>query len=149
MFISRIICKLKIKRKPYTPERAYRTSVRPLAVFFVAGGIFLFFGSLSLPITMPIPFIKTESINRIIMALTSLILILIGTGLFFKSKVAWYGLFLYIAGGTLFISAGFILFPSDQTDLLCSIMPIILDTSIGIGIYFATKLVFVNKDGKS
>ena len=82
-------------RKPYTPERAYRVSVRPLAVFFVMVAVASCLGmilSRDEAIFLP-PF---EGIaKRAVGILIALFIGAIGVGLYFRSKIAWYAMFAY------------------------------------------------------
>ena len=133
-------------RKPYTPERAYRLSVRPLAIFFMAGGALVAIGSCVLPITW-VPFVRDEWLKRLVMLASCLVSIAIGVGLYRRSKMAWYAMFAWITLGTLWTVAGSILDPwIGDARWPVAAYGVIVNGAFGVGSYFATRPVFIRKE---
>jgi hypothetical protein len=127
----------------YTPERAYRFAVLPLGIFFVLGGIVAIATAVWMPSeAMFMPPFEDPSLKRLVMAGLAIPIFAIGLGLCRRSKIAWYGFFLYTLIGTIWHVVAGMLDP--QFRFLVS-SPII-NGPIALGIYFATKPVFLCKD---
>ena len=128
-------------RKPYTPGRAYRLSVRPLAIFFV-----LFAVAFSAAMTL----FRDEAIflppfegvaKRAVGIVIGLFVGAIGVGLYLKLKVAWYALFAYIILGTPWMTWAFATAPEPPPVAFLIACPI-FNAGLAVGLYFATRPVF-------
>lgn len=135
-------------RKPYTPERAYRVSVRPLAVFFVVSGV-----ALSLAVIL----FRDEAIflppfegaaKRIVGALIGIFVGAIGLGLYFRRKIAWYAMLGYFILGTPWSTWAFATASEGMALPVAFVVAgPLLNVGIAIGLYFVTKPVFLRARG--
>ena len=146
----RLLAAWQRHRKPYTPERAYRVSVIPLALFLVIGGLFLSVAAVVLPITSPFPFVRSELGNRAIFGAISIFLSVTGIGLWRKSKTAWYAMLFYLVAGAS-AHAVAVLFDSEsplyggQQRYLVLGGLLLWDLLIAVGIYCAIAPAFRQK----
>lgn len=133
------------------PARTYRTSVVPLSAFLVMGGMILAACAwvFRAPIASPFPFIESEALNRHLYGVASLACVGIGVGLFFRNRVAWYALLVYLSVGVLLpaisaldartvASRGFA-FP---------ILGSLLNGAVGVGLYFVLRPAFGHAKGQ-
>ncbi len=129
---------------PYTAERAYRVSVRPLAALMIIGGLVFPAVAMLSPYVPRMPFAESAAAKRILMAVFGFFLLPIGIGLWLKLKVAWYAMFVYIVGGTIFNVIGFWLCtPADNGGgVLLGLVGILLNGVLTVGLYFVTRPVF-------
>lgn len=100
--------KLQRFRKPYTPERAYRVSVLPLACYCLCGGLFcLIFAALASESSQAylgeFPFIPTRTGKRIFFAAIGICFLPIGVGLLYRRRWALWGLMGYLAFCTAYV----------------------------------------------
>ncbi len=92
-------------RKPYTPDRAYRVSVLPLALYCLFGGLFFLLFAVLPGESSPVyfgefPFVPTPTGKRICLAAIGLFFVPIGVGLLFRRHWALLAFIVYIAFGT-------------------------------------------------
>ena len=127
------------------PGRAYRTSVVPLSTLFMLGGVFaaVLAWVVRVPITSPFPFIESDDLNRYLLGIVGLVCVVIGIGLIFRNRVAWYGLLVFLCVGVVLpvISA----FDARIVAMAGFEYPILgglLNAVIGIGIYIALRPAF-------
>jgi hypothetical protein len=133
-----------VKRK-YTAEKAYRIAVRPLSIFLVLAGTTLAVCSwiVRVPITSPFPFVESEVVNRHAFGLVGLACVIIGLGLMVRNRFAWYGLIVYLVIGVVIPAMLFFDAQSvTRLGLAFPIISIIMNSCIGIGIYFALRPAF-------
>ena len=130
--------------RPYTPERAYRVSVRPLAGFMILGGLVGVAFAVLLPQPPHVRLAMTAGGKRILMAVTSVPSLLIGVGLWRRLKVAWYALFGYLIIGTILVGVSMWLDirPERVSDWILLAVPMLLYLSVIVGLYFVTRPVF-------
>lgn len=137
------------KMKTYTPDEAYKKSVKPLSLFFIFGAIIMFINLRSLPAHfwdgMPVPFFHSVFSKIIFMHCLDALLLIIGIGLLKKWKFAGYILFGYLAIGTLWVSAGvlFDYFPDLPSKFVVIPLVFFINGMIGLGLYAAIKPVFI------
>ena len=127
-------------RTHYGPEEAYRKSVRPLAVFLVFVGVVFLLASVLLPVgDIVLPPVEKPLAKRLTLATVAVLSGLIGIGLYRRSRVAWYGLFAFIALGTVFAATSWVHMTSSY---LVPLTGIAINVVVGVGIYFATRPAF-------
>ncbi len=131
-------------RRPYTPERAYWTSVVPLGCLFAIGGPMMA-AMVWLPMVHIgwLPFLSSDSAKRIAFVALGLFFAVIGVGLWRRSKIAWYAVFAYVGAGNAGIILGWLFDPTapgEQSDFFVSGIP--FNLLIATGIYFATRPAF-------
>ncbi len=136
-------------RKPYTPERAYRVSVRPLAIFFVVAGVAFCLAMILFrdeAIFLP-PF---EGIAKwAVGILIALFIGAIGVGLYFRSKIAWYAMLAYFILGTPWAAWALATVPEEMAPPVAFVVAgPLLNVGIAVGLYFVTRPVFVRARGK-
>ena len=143
-----------MSRKPYTPERAFRVSVMPLSIFFiVSGAVFVIVAAFvdGRFIHMP-PFGPTGA--KVAFGLVGLVLIIVGAGMLRRSRLAWYGMFAYLAlGGIWYLALGvaFLISPPGEPEpgALFYLAGVAWTTLIGTGLYFVTYPVFRSGDARN
>jgi hypothetical protein len=142
-------------KPPYTPELAYKKSVRPLAIFFILFGVIILVMSCVPRVHISgLPAVQNELARRIISGSVGLLNVLIGVGLYWRSRFAWYSMFAYIIIGTaVMLAAQFFGRPDspeppiDMTAMTALIL-FALNGGIAFGLYVATKPVFCNDHRK-
>jgi hypothetical protein len=126
----------------YTPDRAYRWSVLPLGIFSIIGGVFVFTAAMLMPPeSLQMPPFEAAWLKRLALGCLCLYLVLIGLGLCYRNKAAWLGFFAYILIGMIWHLAVGLCDPQFAIFVLSPV----LNVPIAVGIYFATKPVFVHK----
>ncbi len=141
--------------KPYTPERAYRWSVCPLAALFAFGGpvfaIAIHF--VAEPAINRVLFVDSYVANRAIFSAIGILVCAIGIGLFLKSRIAWYALFGYLLSGTVWGVAKEMVDPDfgEAPNIAMAVTLWLFNTALGVGIFFATRPVFQpgSRDGET
>jgi hypothetical protein len=128
----------------YTSERAWRFSVLPLGLLFILGGIVLIAGAIWMPSDeLFVPPFQEPSLKRAVLAGLAIPVCMIGLGLCWRNKIAWYALFLYLVVGTIWhVVAGVF----DPRFIALAIGSPVLNGAIAVGIYYATKPVFLCSD---
>ena len=87
------------------------------------------------------PPFKDLSIKRVVLAGLAIPMLAIGLGLCRRSKIAWYGLFLYTIIGTIWhVLAGML-----DPQLVCLVASPAINGPIAVGIYFVTRPVFLRE----
>lgn len=129
----------------YTAERAYRTSVLPLSVFLVLGGTLLAACAwvVRVPITSPFPFVQSETLNRHVFGLISVVCVIIGLGLTARNRIAWHALLVYLGICVLIPAAS--AFDANSVALRGVAFPLVgslMNGFIGIGLYLALRPAF-------
>jgi hypothetical protein len=132
-------------RRPYTPERAYRLSVRPLAILLVVIGIVVlvsvwFMTAVVLAIFRPL--LQSQIATELIGSGIGLFLVIDGVGLYMRSKLAWYALM-----------SGLIVAGAGQVIIVFSICPVFsvpvflipLNAALWAGLCLATRQVFTGR----
>jgi hypothetical protein len=126
-------------RKPYTPERAYGCSVLPFGTFMIVGGIVLFIGAMLSPSeAIFVPPFSDPWIKRAVFGGVSLSSLLLGIGFCLRSTLAWWSFFVWVLLGTAW---GVVAEIRDLGFLV--IIPVTFNVIFAVGVYFATKPVFV------
>ena len=130
--------------RPYTPERAYRVSVRPLAVLFITAGLAVSAVAVLSPYVPEMPFVESSAGKRILTAVLSFLLVPIGIGLYLKLKMAWYAMFGCLVCGTIFSAIGFWLYaPGGLGEgIFFGLVCVLLNGVLTVGLYFVTRPVF-------
>jgi hypothetical protein len=130
-----------------TPEKAFKTSVRPLAYLFIFQSLCLLFIFTTWPIEelvkFPVPFIP-DPIKKIFLIATAILILIIGFGLLFRSKPIWYIFLAYLIIGPLWIISGLVFgyFPGNEPKVVIVPITIIFSALIAVGLYFVTKPAF-------
>lgn len=135
--------------RPYTSDRAYRSSVLPLGVFMVFGGIVLPVSAVLMPAEQIfVPPLTDPWLTRVVFGGMSLFLLPLGVGFCLRSKVAWYGFFAWALIGTIWWGVFFRGPPDRHFEIFVNVVCPLFNLLIAVGIYFATKPVFV-RDGEN
>jgi hypothetical protein len=130
-----------------TPEKAFKTSVRPIAYLCIFQSICLLFvfttWSVGELVQFPLPFIP-DPIKKSFLIATAILILIIGIGLFFRSKPIWYIFLAYITLGPLWIILGLIFnyFPGNEPKMVIVPLAIIFSAAIAVGLYIVTKPAF-------
>lgn len=131
--------------------RAYRTSVVPLSVLLMLGGMIsaTLAWVVRAPITSPFPFIESEALNRHLFGIAGLACVGIGVGLLFRNRVAWYALLAYVGCAVLLLAVSVL----DarivaSRGLAFPILGSLINAAIGVGLYFALRPAFVDAKGQ-
>ena len=130
-----------------TPEKAFKTSVRPLSYLLIIQAISLFYLFITWPSTefvnFPIPFIPDVFKYSFLIA-TAILILIIGIGLFIRSKIVWYIFLAYISLGPIWLIFGiaFDYFPESGPKLITIPLAIVFSGLIAIGLYIVTKPAF-------
>lgn len=100
--------KLQRFRKPYTPERAYRVSVVPLAFYCLFGGMFMLVFAALAGTSKNVhigefPFISTMPGKRFLFAGIGAYFLPIGIGLIYRRQWALWGFIAYITLCTVYV----------------------------------------------
>lgn len=130
-----------------TPDKAFKSSVRPIGIIFVLQAAMLLNVFFSWPVEQlskaPLPFIPDPIKKYFLIAIAVLILI-IGIGLFFRSKVLWYVFLSYLVIGPAYLILGLALdyFPVSAPKIYIIPGAIFFSALISVGLYLATKPAF-------
>jgi len=133
-----------VSAKPYTAERAYRVSVRPLAIFLILGGLLLPALAVLCPSAPDMPFAESPIARRILMAVLGFFFLPIGIGLYLKLKVAWYAMLVYLVFGTVFGAIGVWVDEAADTRerVVLMLFAVLINGVLTVGLYFVTRPVF-------
>ncbi len=130
-----------------TPEKAFKTSVRPLAALFTLQAIGLLFIFLTWPAEhlakAPVPFIP-DPIKKYFLIATAILILIIGIGLFLRSRLIWYIFIAYLAISQIWIILGiaFDYFPGTEPKEIIIPVAAIFSALIFGGLYHVTKPAF-------
>jgi hypothetical protein len=130
-----------------TPEKAFKTSVRPLAFLFVLQSIGLFAIFTSWPpevlVKAPVPFIP-DPIKPYFLIGCSVFIFAIGIGLLLRSKPIWLAFLAYITVGPLWIILGiaFNYFPGVGPKIVVIPIAAAVSALIAAGLFLVTKPAF-------
>ena len=130
-----------------TPEKAYKSSILPIGVIFVLQAVMLLKVSLSWPVEQlskaPLPFIP-DPIKKYVLIATAVLILIIGIGLFIRSKALWYVFLSYLVIGPAYVIIGlaFDYFPVSGPKIYIIPAATFFSALISIGLYFATKPAF-------
>jgi hypothetical protein len=130
-----------------TPEKAFKTSVRPLAYLCIFQSLCLLFIFTTWPveelIKFPAPFIP-DPIKKIFLIATAILILIIGIGLFFRSKPIWYIFLAYLIIGPIWIILGLIFdyFPGNEPKIVIVPIAILFSALVAGGLYIVTKPAF-------
>ncbi|MBI3861191.1 MAG: hypothetical protein HY290_04780 [Planctomycetia bacterium] len=131
----------------YTPERAYRISVRPIAALFAFGGaIFLLLSVFPLlPITH-IPFVRNPVWQRFAIGIVGAMNLVFGVGLFYRYRAVWIVFLAYLGLGTCIAPVAHLLDPpsgmQDPDAFLMAGFGALINGMIAVGLYFAMRPAF-------
>jgi hypothetical protein len=131
-----------------TPEKAFKTSVRPLGGLFILQGVFLLHTFLTWPVEQlskaPIPFIP-DPFKKYFLIATALLIFAIGIGLFFRSKSLWYVFIAYLVISPVWMILGLALdyFPVPGPKIIIVTAAIFFAAIISGGLYIVTKPAFI------
>ncbi len=127
------------------PGRAYRTSVVPLSIFLMLGGVFAAVSVwvVRAPITLPFPLIESDDLNRHLFGSVSLACVAIGIGLILRNRLAWYALLVFLCIGVVLpvisaLDARIVAMAGFEYPIFGGL----LNAAIGIGIYIALRPAF-------
>jgi hypothetical protein len=126
-------------------DRAYKVFVRPLSLFLMFAGAVLLMvsGFVRLPIAGPFPFVESEAANRALFAAISALIIVLGVGLYRRSRLAWIGLFAYIGLGTVLTSLGMLFDPRlDELGWWPAVVGPVINGVFAVGIFLGTAPAF-------
>ncbi len=132
----------KKRRRSYTPERAYRWSVIPLAAFMFFGGLIFVAASLFTPLEPDMPPIKSPWLARLVFGGIGAYLSVLGIGFFRLSRLALWGFYGYIVLGSIW-QMFLPMFDSRWSPWL-ALASLIFNVLITVGIYLAVKPAFAN-----
>lgn len=130
-----------------TPEKAFKTSVRPLAVLAIFQGVGLLYIFSSWPgellMDVPLPFIPVP-FKKIFLISMAVLILIIGIGLLFRSRPIWYIFIAYIVIGPIWLISGmaFGYFPDAEPKVILIPIAILISALTAVGLYFVTKPAF-------
>jgi len=130
-----------------TPEKAYKTSVRPLAILTIFQGVGLLYVFSTWPIEFliraPLPFIP-DPFKKIFLLSIAVLVLIIGIGLIFRSRPIWYIFIAYLVIGPIWLISGMIFgyFPNAEPKEIVIPFAILVSVVIAVGLYFVTKPAF-------
>ena len=131
-----------------TPEKAFKTSVRPLGVLLILQSLGLLYVTSTWPsdtfVRAPLPFIP-DPIKQYFMIVTAILILVIGIGLFMRSRPLWYLFisYLFIGPCWLILGVAFDYFPKIGISKEI-IIPILVFVSalVSGGLFIVTKPAF-------
>lgn len=87
----------------FTPDRAFSIVVVPLSLLMIVGGALLafLFAFTSVPITSPVPFVRSSVANRAIFSCLAVVAAAIGIALLSRRRIAWHALLSFFVLGVL------------------------------------------------
>ncbi len=130
--------------KPYTPERAYRLSVLPFGIYLIVGGIVGPIAALLVPPeVIHLPPFSDPWLKRAIFFGATLPYLPLGVGFCLRSKLAWWGFFAWQLMSVCFAVVVGILDRQDPDRFAEVVIGPIFNLGFAVGLYFATKPVFV------
>lgn len=130
-----------------TPENAYKTGVRPLAGLFILQSLVLLFIFSTWPAEQlakaPTPFIP-DPIKKYFLIGSALLLLLMGIGLFMRSRAIWLVFLTYIVLGPVWLIMGiaFGYFPGAEPKTITIPLSGVFAVVIAYGLYYVTKPAF-------
>jgi hypothetical protein len=130
-----------------TTEQAFKTSVRPLAVLFILQSIGLLFIFTSWPAEQlskaPTPFIP-DPIKKYFLIANALLLLIIGIGLFLRSRPIWFVFLGYLVLSPIWLISGIVFgyFPGAEPKALIIPLAAVFAIVVSLGLYFVTKPAF-------
>lgn len=130
-----------------TPEKAFKTSVRPIACLCIFQSICLLFIFTSWPIEelvkAPLPFIP-DSMKKTFLIASAVLILIIGVGLFLRSKIIWYVSLGYLVFGPLWIILGLVFgyFLGNEPKIIIVPLAILISALAAIVFYILTKPAF-------
>ena len=132
-----------------TPEKAFKTSVRPLGGLFILQSLCLLFVFSTWPADSlakaPLPFVPDPAKKYFLIASAILILI-IGIGLFIRFRPLWYAFIAYLIIGPCWVILGiaFDYFPQARPKTIIIPTVTLFSALISGGLYLVTKPAFKN-----
>ena len=129
-------------------EKAYRSSVRPLAFLLFLNGVGLIFAVSTWPAgrfaTMPLPFIASSKLKMYFLLFLGFFNIVLGVGLYFRSRAIWQAFLGYLIIVPVWLILGIVFGYFSEIGPKNIIVPLatIFSFGLGIGLYFVTKPAF-------
>lgn len=136
---------MKVPEFNNDPRYARKWVIGVAAFFTLFGCLALLVVAAGVPITSPPPFVESESTQRILIGLIATYVLLVGVGLFWRSRIAWYGMFAYLVPGSAIVYTAMAL---DTTHPHAWVPPFVLVVMFGfncliaLGIYIKTRAAF-------
>lgn len=130
-----------------TPEKAFKTSVRPLAGLIVLQSIGLLLIFTTWPAEqlpkVPVPFIP-DPIKVYFLIASAIFLLVVGIGLFLRSRIAWFLFLAYLVVGPIFLIMGMVFgyFPGAEPKTITIPIASIFSAVVAVGLYIVTKPAF-------
>jgi len=132
----------KKRRRPYTPERAYHSSVIPMAAFMFFGGLIFVAASILSPLKPHMPPIESPWLARFVFGGIGVYLSILGIGFFRLSRLALWGFYAYIVLGSIW-QVFLPMFDSRFSPWLALAGPV-FNVLITVGIYLTVRPAFAN-----
>ena len=131
-----------------TPEKAFKTSVRPLGGLLILQSLGLLYVFSTWPADTlnraPLPFIP-DPFKKYFLITSAILILIVGIGLFMRSRPLWYLFlsYLFIGPCWLILGAAFDYFPESvpSKEILIPIM-VLLSALVSGGLYIVTKPAF-------
>lgn len=130
-----------------TPDKAFRTSVRPLSGLFILQSVGLLFIFTTWPAEqltkMPAPFIP-DMLKKYFFIASAILILVIGIGLFFRSRPIWliFLAYIFLSPVWLILGIAFDYFPGTEPKSIIVPVVSIFAALISIGLYVVTKPAF-------
>ena len=130
-----------------TAEKAFKTSVKPLAYLFILQSLGLLFIFTTWPTEQlakfPAPFIPTP-LKKYFLIANALLILIIGIGLLLRSRPIWFVFLAYLVFEPIWLISGiaFDYFPGAEPKILFIPLAAVFSIIIAFGLYFVTKPAF-------
>jgi hypothetical protein len=130
-----------------TAEKAFKTSVQPLACLFILQSLGLLFIFTTWPSEQlakaPTPFIPTP-IKKYFLIANALLVLIIGIGLLLRSRPLWFVFLAYLVFGPIWLISGIVFdrFPGAEPKTIIIPLAAVFSIVIAFGLYFVTKPAF-------
>jgi len=130
-----------------TPEKAFKTSVRPLAFLFILQSLGLLSIFASWPsaqfANVPAPFIP-DPIKKYFLIANAVLILIIGIGLILRSKPVWHLFLAYIILGPIWLILGiaFDYIPGVESKEVVIPVAAVFSSVIAVGLYWVTVPAF-------
>ncbi len=152
--MTTIGCKASnLKEKMSKQERSYQYSVRPLAFLSFLNGVGILFAITSWPVEIftnfPMPFVEPATMKRNLFSAVGIFHIMLGIGLFFRSRLMWHVFLSYLILGPTYLILGVVFdyFPQPVAQKhIIIFLCLLVSVGLGIGLYLVTRNAFIEND---